>query len=402
MWEWGRGIFTNFLETFKSLLEYWGDETVQERARKNAESRSKIVDTHTASPKCFSQLKHKMKKKRPDDGEPSQGRVFIKTRKRRAGRKYQTDPSVINYRIEKIKKNLGTSGEDIQELITDGKLHGPSWLIGRSSNPSKISATAPKGTYVQDLTSKIRESLVEEVEAKVSKKMQEEVDAQGFFDLNSGLDLGFKARLQFVGIIVFLLWFVRASICRYKAYKVPPALVAEDRLKCQLSVAIFSSTGTLISATGMQLPRVIDELFYYTGPLGAVFSDEAITFYLWALTAQAYVVLFQAKDEAASRKEIIDRIEQWLSACEKENWLEDYNLVSKNWLENCLGEAPGLLDNLVNFLLLVCRWRRDGRSLVPSVLLFYMGFGAASRTSGRSCQLQPNMDVVPLGHRQTS
>ncbi|KAK1351837.1 hypothetical protein POM88_053978 [Heracleum sosnowskyi] len=47
-------------------------------------------------------------------------------------------------------------------------------------------------------------------------------------------------------------------------------------------------------------------------------------------------------------------------------------------------------------------WRRDGRSLVPSVLLFYMGFGAASRTSGRSCQLQPNMDVVPLGHRQTS
>ena len=63
-------------------------------------------------------------------------------------------------------------------MITDGKVHGPSWLIGRSSNPSKISATAPKGTYVQDLTSKIRESLVEEVEAKVSKKMQEEVDAQ--------------------------------------------------------------------------------------------------------------------------------------------------------------------------------------------------------------------------------
>ncbi|KAK1401722.1 hypothetical protein POM88_001327 [Heracleum sosnowskyi] len=166
------------LETFKSLLEYWGDETVQERAKKNAESRSKIVDTHTAGPKCFSQLKHKMKKKRPDDGEPSQGRVFIKTRKRRVGRKYKTDPSVINYRIEKIKKNIGTSGEDIQELITDGKLHGPSWLIGRSSNPSKISATAPRGTYVQDLTSKIRESLVEEVEAKVSKKMQEEVDAQ--------------------------------------------------------------------------------------------------------------------------------------------------------------------------------------------------------------------------------
>ncbi|WOG83605.1 hypothetical protein DCAR_0102782 [Daucus carota subsp. sativus] len=34
----------------------------------------------------------------------------------------------------------------------------------------------------------------------------------------------------------------------------------------------------------------------------------------------------KAKDEASSRKEIIDRIERWLSACEEENWLEDYNL----------------------------------------------------------------------------
>ncbi|KAK1366760.1 hypothetical protein POM88_042321 [Heracleum sosnowskyi] len=140
------------------------------------------TETHRATPGGTGCVKtignYAAKKKRPDDGEPSQGRVFIKTRKRRAGRKYQTDPSVINYRIEKIKKNIDTSGEDIQELITDGKLHGPFWLIGRSSNPSKISATPPKGTYVQDLTSKIRESLVEEVEAKVSKKMQEEVDAQ--------------------------------------------------------------------------------------------------------------------------------------------------------------------------------------------------------------------------------
>ena len=38
----------------------------------------------------------------------------------------------------------------------------------------------------------------------------------------------------------------------------------------------------------------------------------------------------KAKVEALSRKGIIDRIERWLSACEEENWLEDYNLVSKN------------------------------------------------------------------------
>ncbi|KAK1394576.1 hypothetical protein POM88_013632 [Heracleum sosnowskyi] len=105
-------------------------------------------------------------------------RVFVKTRKRRAGHKYKTDPSVINYIIEKIKKNLSTSGEGIHELITEGKSHGPSWLLGRSANPSKKFATASKGTYVQDLTSKIRERLIEEVKAKVNKKVQEEVDAQ--------------------------------------------------------------------------------------------------------------------------------------------------------------------------------------------------------------------------------
>ncbi|GAA0154150.1 non-motor microtubule binding protein [Lithospermum erythrorhizon] len=34
----------------------------------------------------------------------------------------------------------------------------------------------------------------------------------------------------------------------------------------------------------------------------------------------------KAKDEALVRKEITERIERWLSACEEENWLDDYNL----------------------------------------------------------------------------
>jgi len=34
-----------------------------------------------------------------------------------------------------------------------------------------------------------------------------------------------------------------------------------------------------------------------------------------------------AKEEALSRKEILDKVEQWMSACEEESWLEDYNRV---------------------------------------------------------------------------
>lgn len=33
----------------------------------------------------------------------------------------------------------------------------------------------------------------------------------------------------------------------------------------------------------------------------------------------------KVEDEALSRKEVTDRIDKWLSACEEENWLEDYN-----------------------------------------------------------------------------
>lgn len=38
----------------------------------------------------------------------------------------------------------------------------------------------------------------------------------------------------------------------------------------------------------------------------------------------------KAKNEALSRKEITDRIYRWLSACDEENWLENYNQVSSD------------------------------------------------------------------------
>lgn len=37
--------------------------------------------------------------------------------------------------------------------------------------------------------------------------------------------------------------------------------------------------------------------------------------------------IVKAKEEALSRKEILDRVEKWMSACEEESWLDDYNRV---------------------------------------------------------------------------
>ena len=37
--------------------------------------------------------------------------------------------------------------------------------------------------------------------------------------------------------------------------------------------------------------------------------------------------ILKAKEEALSRKDILERVEKWMSACEEESWLEDYNRV---------------------------------------------------------------------------
>lgn len=44
--------------------------------------------------------------------------------------------------------------------------------------------------------------------------------------------------------------------------------------------------GTLKTCTGLQLPGVLDDMFAYSGSLGATFTKETISLNLWAPTAQ--------------------------------------------------------------------------------------------------------------------
>ncbi|KAL8248903.1 hypothetical protein R6Q59_005771 [Mikania micrantha] len=44
------------------------------------------------------------------------------------------------------------------------------------------------------------------------------------------------------------------------------------------------------------------------------------------LLAKIEAQISEVSNEALSRRQIMDRIDRWLSACEEENWLEDYNL----------------------------------------------------------------------------
>ncbi|XP_065010317.1 65-kDa microtubule-associated protein 7-like [Musa acuminata AAA Group] len=71
----------------------------------------------------------------------------------------------------------------------------------------------------------------------------------------------------------------------------------------------------------------------------------------------------EAKKQSMTRKEIIDRVNKWLFACEEENWLEDYN---KDWnrysagrgghlnlkraekARVIVGKIPAIVDNLMS------------------------------------------------------
>ena len=37
--------------------------------------------------------------------------------------------------------------------------------------------------------------------------------------------------------------------------------------------------------------------------------------------------ILKAREEVLGRKEILDKVDRWMSACEEESWLEDYNRV---------------------------------------------------------------------------
>ncbi|KAH6784145.1 limit dextrinase [Perilla frutescens var. hirtella] len=91
----------------------------------------------------------------------------------------------------------------------------------------------------------------------------------------------------------------------FKPFQVPPGLDVNNLLKYQLAVAALSSGEEYTSITGLQLPGVLDELFSYDGPLGATFSSESVSLYLWAPTAQKVSMLIYGEPEGGDPLEIV-------------------------------------------------------------------------------------------------
>ncbi|KAL5722033.1 hypothetical protein ACHQM5_005603 [Ranunculus cassubicifolius] len=81
------------------------------------------------------------------------------------------------------------------------------------------------------------------------------------------------------------------------------------------------------------------------------------------LLANIEAQITKSKEEAANRKEIMDKIDRWLAACEEERWLEDYNLDENRYSAGrgahlslkraerarvTVNKIPAIVDNLMS------------------------------------------------------
>jgi pullulanase-type alpha-1,6-glucosidase len=74
----------------------------------------------------------------------------------------------------------------------------------------------------------------------------------------------------------------------FKAFKLAESSMERvpQFLKGQLAVSMMDPDGSLVTATGVQIPGVLDDFFAYDGPLGVDWSMSAPAIRVWAPTAQ--------------------------------------------------------------------------------------------------------------------
>jgi pullulanase len=82
------------------------------------------------------------------------------------------------------------------------------------------------------------------------------------------------------------------QLASYVVLQLPSSIdlnTIKQALKSELAFSVVSSTGTLLYATGLQIPGVLDDIYYYSGKLGVVFNENSnlVRIKVWAPTAQS-------------------------------------------------------------------------------------------------------------------
>jgi pullulanase len=101
---------------------------------------------------------------------------------------------------------------------------------------------------------------------------------------------------------------------------------AASVLRQRLAVSAADGKGKLLDATGLQIPGVLDELFFYDGPLGVEWSGERPSIAVWAPTAsQVNLVLF-SEPRGDKGRQVVPMLEEqgvWSVVGEKD-WKDRY------------------------------------------------------------------------------
>jgi pullulanase len=94
----------------------------------------------------------------------------------------------------------------------------------------------------------------------------------------------------------------------YAAFKLPVNRLPEvpEALKSQLAVSATASDGTLLDATALQIPGVLDDLHTYDGPLGVTFAQGRPTLRVWAPTARSVKLHLFSDSQPASPATVLD------------------------------------------------------------------------------------------------
>jgi len=142
------------------------------------------------------------------------------------------------------------------------------------------------------------------------------------------------------------------QLSSYAAFHLPgntDTIVLRQALKGQLAVAAYNASGALKYVTGVQAAGVLDDLFYYSGALGAVFTGGggfAVTINVWAPTAQSIKLLLYNRQSDSAPAETVAMTENngvWTAKGEN-GWKGKYYLLD---VVVCVPSQHKILENLV-------------------------------------------------------
>lgn len=108
------------------------------------------------------------------------------------------------------------------------------------------------------------------------------------------------------------------EICRAAHIKPETSTAPEN-------VSALVDSGKCMAHIFEAMLRVMNNIWHHVTCLNSCWCSGVLN--SSELLASIEMQISKAKEETIVRKEIMDRVNKWLAACNEENWLEDYDQV---------------------------------------------------------------------------